>query len=293
MMEAERGGIFKRRRSLSQSSASSSNASSSSSRSSSPFLTPPPKFHRAGPSSQQTYEHECNLPPTCCPPQPSTSFATLDELERHQAAFHRWVCHIPIRDRGRDAAGHMDIPIGFVGRGGTRECAKVFPEERLLDLHYTEVHDPIALERKTKGQKIFACFLPPEQCDRKFLDPSKRRRHLIDKHGYPPTYFFAITNHGINRIAQEDGLAMSLVRPRRSQKRSSQPNALTDDKSFDPGPGPVVVAVAQMHQRSSDVAATHEMNVDDLSAKMDNMQTSLSFVPRGVRKKTVVTGMAL
>lgn len=155
----------KRARSLSSSSSSTSSAASSShshSRSPSPTPSPPPKYHRASPSPHATFRFICTLPPTCSQPSTSTSYATLAELERHQEAFHRWVCRVPIRDReagpsrtrssngkGKDQDyGGVDsrvpveddahrLPEGFVsgyGNKAWKECGKVFPDERLLEL---------------------------------------------------------------------------------------------------------------------------------------------------------------
>jgi hypothetical protein len=131
----------KRRRSLTPSSSSSSSTSTSTSRS--PSQTPPPKFHRSAQSSTQAQPHLCTLPPTCSQPDTTNSFATLAELERHQEAFHRWVCRVPIRnragerDKGRSVEPIGGVPERFVGREGMweyRECGKVFPDETFLVL---------------------------------------------------------------------------------------------------------------------------------------------------------------
>jgi hypothetical protein len=62
----------------------------------------------------------------------------LEELERHQEAFHKWICRTPIRDRSMEKGkGKEELPKGFVGgRGGGewRQCEKAFPDERLLIL---------------------------------------------------------------------------------------------------------------------------------------------------------------
>ncbi|EIW67830.1 hypothetical protein TREMEDRAFT_57357 [Tremella mesenterica DSM 1558] len=169
----------------------------------SPSLTPPPKYHRASPHT--TLDFICTLPPTCSQPETTTSYVTLEELERHQENFHRWICHHPIKvkqdDKTSGSATTTRVPESFASKRGEallRSCEKVFPEARLLDLHRIETHDPLARERKNKGEKIFECFLPRDQCDRKFANPQKRRRHLIDKHKYPEQYFFSVTNHGVS-----------------------------------------------------------------------------------------------
>ena len=158
----------KRARSLSASSASSSSTSSSvSDASAGSGSRHPAKFHRAVPSAPGTYT--CCLPPTCHQPSTSPSFGTAGELERHQEQYHRFVCRVPIRDKGSGGravsttyatgsapasgsasagagAAEMDgsyregseLPAGFVSGGGQRgrwkECGKVFPDDRFLSL---------------------------------------------------------------------------------------------------------------------------------------------------------------
>lgn len=138
----------KRQRSLSSDSSSDSSYAGSDamdlpSPPGSPRRQPAPKYHRA-PEAERT--HLCVLPPTCSQPDTAQAFATLDELEAHQAAFHRWICHVPIRDKpGRVGEGEpVVMPEQFAGRAAHsapgpsgqrwRECGKAFPDERLLDL---------------------------------------------------------------------------------------------------------------------------------------------------------------
>lgn len=49
----------------------------------------------------------------------------------------------------------------------------------------------------------FACLHP--SCGSHFLDPKKRRLHLIDKHGFPKEYFFAVTRWGIGDVLRKGG----------------------------------------------------------------------------------------
>ncbi|EJU03710.1 hypothetical protein DACRYDRAFT_14748 [Dacryopinax primogenitus] len=160
-------------------------------RPSSPSPSPPPKIRRSqrpepststgtGTSAALT----CTLPPTC-----HRHPAVLEDaqaLERHYRTYHTHVCQ-------------------------ERKCLAVFPDDRLLELHFAECHDPIFAIRKERGEKTFACFIPT--CPRTFLIPAKRRLHLIDAHHYPKEYFFAITNKGIGGLLQKWGEGVSLVRP--------------------------------------------------------------------------------
>ncbi|ORX34565.1 hypothetical protein BD324DRAFT_160484 [Kockovaella imperatae] len=183
-MEADRSAI-KRSRSAS----SSSSISDISSRSLS--FSPPPKYHRG--STSNSTKFTCSLEPTCSGPGRSSSYATSEELSRHHDAFHKWVCRTLVRDKADEPATPTNGPSKKM-----TECCKAFPEERLLSLHQAETHDPIIQERQNRGDKIFECFLPKGQCQKTFLTPAKRRRHLIDKHHYPKDYFFSITNHGVS-----------------------------------------------------------------------------------------------
>lgn len=112
---------------------------------------PAPKYHRA-PSPER--EYLCTLPPTCAQPGTSQRFATQAALDAHQVRLHRWVCRVAVRDKpGRVGEGAqivlpdgvpaaLALPEHFSGRnpGGRgkgqkwRECGKIFPDGRLLDL---------------------------------------------------------------------------------------------------------------------------------------------------------------
>ena len=44
------------------------------------------------------------------------------------------------------------------------------------------------------------------------MTPKGRRLHLIDKHKYPPNFYFAVTNYGIGRLLMKWGEGVSLLR---------------------------------------------------------------------------------
>ncbi|KAK7031605.1 hypothetical protein R3P38DRAFT_2924690 [Favolaschia claudopus] len=138
----------------------------------------------------------CTLPPTCH--QQPTPIGSSNDLESHYATYHAHVCEQP-------------------------SCSCVFPDARLLELHQTECHDPIAAVRKDKGEKIFACHLA--SCNKLFLTPKARRLHLIQGHGYPKEYFFAVTNKGVGGLLKRWGEGASLVR---GQWKSREPPATSD-----------------------------------------------------------------
>ncbi|KAI0832111.1 hypothetical protein BC628DRAFT_1351639 [Trametes gibbosa] len=144
--------------------------------------TPPPG-HTGQPSTSG--QILCTLPPTCNHPHRPTTLTGTRELEAHYAMYHAHVCE-------------------------QKGCGCVFPDARLLELHQTECHDPLAAVRKERGEKIFACHLA--SCPRSFSSPKTRRLHLIQAHGYPKEYFFAVTNKGVGGLLKRWGEGASLLR---------------------------------------------------------------------------------
>lgn len=140
----------KRRRS---SSISSSGEDSDAGSQASDSLSPAPKYHRAIEQPGPSRPFLCTLPPTCSQPSTATSYSTEEELLRHQDTFHKWVCRTPIKFRidppthSTPVADENRVPEAFVSRKKGweyKECGKVFPDERLLDLvsaMWTGVHD--------------------------------------------------------------------------------------------------------------------------------------------------------
>ncbi|KIK04542.1 hypothetical protein K443DRAFT_675791 [Laccaria amethystina LaAM-08-1] len=173
---------FKRHRTSSLSSSSSSSASSPNqhtSKASRIIVDSQPSPH----SSSTQRPLVCSLPPTCN--HRPTPIANTKELESHYAKYHAHVCELT-------------------------GCGCVFPDARLLELHQTECHDPLAAVRKERGEKIFACHLAA--CPRLFLTPKTRRLHLIQAHSYPKEYFFAVTNKGVGGLLKKWGEGVSMIR---------------------------------------------------------------------------------
>jgi len=111
----------------------------------------------------------------------------------------------------------------------------VFPDERLLELHFAECHDPIVAIRKERGEKTFACFVPT--CIRMFETPAKRRMHLIDVHHYPKEYFFAVTNKGIGGLLEKWGDGVSLLRPEwKPRPDQKETKGVEDQGGIEAGP---------------------------------------------------------
>ncbi|KAF9224166.1 hypothetical protein BS17DRAFT_753225 [Gyrodon lividus] len=152
----------------------------------SPDLEPMNKSSRVSESSTGDRALLCTLPPTCNPPHNTpTPISNSRDLEIHYGKYHAHVCE-------------------------QRGCGCVFPDARLLELHQTECHDPLAAVRKERGDKIFACHLV--SCPRLFLTPKARRLHLIQAHSYPKEYFFAVTNRGVGGLLKRWGDGASMIR---------------------------------------------------------------------------------
>ncbi|KAF7357053.1 hypothetical protein MVEN_01042100 [Mycena venus] len=162
----------------------------------------------------------CTLPPTCN--HHPTPIANSKDLEAHYATYHAHVCE----EEG---------------------CHCVFPDARLLEIHQTECHDPLAAVRKDRGEKIFACHLAT--CNKMFLTPKARRLHLIQGHGYPKEYFFAVTNKGVGGLLKRWGDGASLVR---GQWKPREPSAASET----PQPQSPSVLIEEDDDDEEDDAAT-------------------------------------
>lgn len=174
----------KRQRTLSGSRLSLPSQSQSSSLS--PEIEPMYKSSRTAQEATGDRHLLCTLPPTCNPPHNRpTPIANSRDLEAHYGKYHAQVCE-------------------------QKGCGYVFPDARLLELHQTECHDPLAAVRKDRGDKIFACHLV--SCPRLFQTPKARRLHLIQAHSYPKEYFFAVTNKGVGGLLKRWGDGASMIR---------------------------------------------------------------------------------
>jgi len=126
----------------------------------------------------------CSLPPTCSGHK-ATQLSSAQDAEDHYAKFHTFVCE-------------------------DNRCRRIFPDAKFLELHFAECHDPIVALKKERGEKTFACY--QSSCPGLFGTPKGRRLHLIQAHGYPKQYFFAVTNKGIGGLLRKWGPGASLYR---------------------------------------------------------------------------------
>ncbi|KAG5519759.1 hypothetical protein PMAC_000032 [Pneumocystis sp. 'macacae'] len=140
----------------------------------------------------------CNLP-TKCMHNPSTFFS-FSAYETHYQQQHCNVCY---------------------------KCEKVFPSLRILELHISEVHDPIVSLKKERGEQIFACFI--EKCQERFHNTRERRKHLVQNHFYPKEYHFNVIYTGIS--SKDTSLLFSKKNTKKKNKKYQQQAIITSEIS--------------------------------------------------------------
>jgi len=195
----------------------------------------------------------CTLPPTCRPPHKPTKLSSVQDVEEHYAKYHTHVCE-------------------------SKGCRAVFPDERFLELHFAECHDPILALKRERGEKTFACFL--SSCKRRFATPKGRRLHLIQIHNYPKQFFFAVTNKGISGLLHRWGPGASLVR---DDWKPRMKNEEMHDGHSDSGNDVKCVMDAEEgddpHADAHSPSSSASMEIDTLAHTM----SSLSLVPDKIR----------
>lgn len=103
----------------------------------------------------------------------------IPEYELHVARFHTNVCSI---------------------------CRRLLPTPHFLSLHLEECHDSFFAARAARGDRCYRCFAPT--CQRAFRHPDKRKRHMVDKHGYPKDVY---NWNVVLGIRQREGVAGTVV----------------------------------------------------------------------------------
>ncbi|KAJ6580987.1 hypothetical protein B0H19DRAFT_1113165 [Mycena capillaripes] len=234
---------FKRHRAQSEASSSSSTSVTA---------EPSSKAQRTAPAASSTvHPLLCTLPPTCN--HHPTPIANSKDLETHYATYHAHVC---------EETG----------------CDCVFPDARLLEIHQTECHDPLAAVRKDRGEKIFACHLA--SCPKLFLTPKARRLHLIQGHGYPKEYYFAVTNKGVGGLLKRWGEGASLMR---GQWKAREPAATPQSEPESPS---VLIEEDDDDEDDAQTPAPNHAQLPRTNEGVDSLAESLnalSLVPPSIR----------
>ncbi|KXH51667.1 zinc finger protein [Colletotrichum nymphaeae SA-01] len=206
--------------------------------------------------ASEDFAMKCSLPPH----KEALTFKTYDDYEAHYIATHTNRC---------------------------LECGRNLPSSHLLNVHHEECHDSFAAVKRERGEHTYSCFV--EGCERKCMTPQKRRMHLIDKHGFPKNYFFAVTREGV------DGRRSLLVEAGHHRRKSS--NAFSATKESKRRSSILDTTTSQggeESQKAGDAAAKLETSsvpaqpaiterpdteMEDLAGAM----SALNFVPNSVR----------
>lgn len=189
-------------------------------------------------------------------------------MERHYSKFHAFICEV-------------------------ERCNCVFPEARLLDLHFTECHDPLAALRKERGEKIFACHL--QTCNRMFAAPKSRRLHLISAHGFPSQYFFAVTNKGVGGLLKKWGEGASMIRGDWKARDPEVDNGMSVDRDDEEQDESSSDEDDEAMDDAETVQGSKSDDEDELIGALGSAMGSLSLVPPSIRfgrgsNRAVTTG---
>lgn len=109
----------------------------------------------------------------------------------------------------------------------------------------------------------YACFMGP--CQDKFNSHNQRKEHLIKDHGYPHSYFFAVTKFGIDR---RQSMLVEHRRAKSSQSKDSRPE---EQRSKNHGIKPA--------GQSCDTGASKDVPMTDVERPTNGQQDAAEDVP--------------
>ncbi|BGP41762.1 hypothetical protein JCM10450v2_005828 [Rhodotorula kratochvilovae] len=241
---------------------------------------PDSKLHRSS-STEGSSTWTCTLPPSCH--ETPSEHSSLASLDAHHRTYHAFVCTAaPPPYDWAVAKGRYEGREHYVGSGVEKElvCGRVFPDDRFLELHFTECHDEMAQLRRERGEKIFACFQP--SCTQLFATPKGRRLHLVEKHAYPPQFYFGVTIWGIEDVLKKGGgMVRREWKPREGQPGWHGETRASSDDSFGSPPSPTQPVMQELPRDPEQPTKSSSKDVEDLAAALSG--TSISLVPRAVR----------
>lgn len=178
-------------------------------------------------------------------------------------------------------------------------CTKNFPSAHFLSLHIDEYHNPLRAELEAKGEKTYACFV--EDCEKLCSTPQKRRLQLIDKHLFPKSYNFRVTEYGIDkrtsmlmekshrrRVSTTTAPADGITRHRRSSSQQMTLATLPDTAEAPSTSGKHASAgsiAASKKAAAATVSTTGPRATDDSLGDLTDSLAALRFVPPSVRRQ--------
>lgn len=126
---------------------------------------------------------------------------SVADYETHVARFHTNVCSV---------------------------CRRLLPTPHFLSLHIEECHDSFFAARAARGDRCYRCFAA--NCGRAFRHPDKRKRHLVDKHGYPEDTYNWDVALGIRQREGVAGTAKEFGSPKNVAMKPAATGAAKNSK---------------------------------------------------------------
>ncbi|KAF2431602.1 hypothetical protein EJ08DRAFT_648857 [Tothia fuscella] len=208
-------------------------------------------------------------PPNSTDDKRPSKYAHTSRSEASHTSPAVMQCHLPPHNP-LSFSSYEDYNVHYQQNHFNRcpECNRNFPSEHYLDLHIADNHNPLNEIRRERGEKTYGCFV--KDCDRFCSTPAKRKRHAIDKHGFPKFYDFFIVNDGIDKRST---MLRNNWTPNRRQSTQTRSVEMVESVSMVAEPSKTNQGTAKSRQ-----AIQHDPAVEALGASM----SALRFVPRSV-----------
>jgi hypothetical protein len=180
---------------------------------------------------------------------PSSKYAQLERPHLNTSSMR---CLLPPH-KSLNFPSYADYETHYTQQHSNRcsSCNHNFPTSYFLNLHIAENHDPIVSARRERGEKTFACFV--EGCEKVCSGWTKRRSHLVDKHGFPRNYDFLVVNSGVDgkRSMLRPGVDTQGHRASSRERRESDGTDTMEGTQSTPATSaspPPIVATAKAHE---------------------------------------------
>ncbi|KAL9241786.1 hypothetical protein vseg_015852 [Gypsophila vaccaria] len=141
-------------------------------------------------------------------------------------------------------------------------CSRVYPTQRLLSIHVSEMHDSFFQAKVARGFAMYECLV--ETCGLKFKSYKARHRHLVDKHKFPASFEFS------KKVHQSKKQRQKLWRKKNSHKEEASSAMQVEDETMEG----LVSAVSKLRTSDSTPSSVS-------FGRRHNR--GLAFVPRSVQ----------